>query len=309
MYFPYLRGRQFELLALRELLENNRISEKIIPIIEPIKPSSTLLKTLQVFSEKRRNIAVVLNPGVGDFMLELEKLVRENAAVAKGIQTILCNDENIIKAYIMTDDIVTELKQNKEIEKFMIINSKRDGLDLFLDVYDTTLPAYVLIPDDRAYRRTISDSKVLFEDCFQKKARNVDYVQELDEFFSDTHMYFKNENYIGFSDYSIVGKEFNESGFAPTAVAIHVVYFTDKGDLRIRHFVSDRTDGVEDTSGKFGEALEKLVYWCDEHQVKYTLGLNGFYECFNTGKYPGLGTVKKYSIMHHIELISDYLGD
>lgn len=44
MYFPYLRGRQFELIALRELLEGKRISEKVIPIIEPVKPSSTLLK-------------------------------------------------------------------------------------------------------------------------------------------------------------------------------------------------------------------------------------------------------------------------
>ena len=47
MYFPYLRGRQFELIALRELLEGKRISEKVIPIIEPVKPSSTLLKTLE----------------------------------------------------------------------------------------------------------------------------------------------------------------------------------------------------------------------------------------------------------------------
>ena len=29
MYFPYLRGRQFELIALRELLENNRMSERL----------------------------------------------------------------------------------------------------------------------------------------------------------------------------------------------------------------------------------------------------------------------------------------
>lgn len=49
MYFPYLRGRQFELIALRELLEGKRISEKVIPIIEPVKPSSTLLKTLETF--------------------------------------------------------------------------------------------------------------------------------------------------------------------------------------------------------------------------------------------------------------------
>mgnify|MGYP000501272365 CR=1 FL=1 len=59
---------------------------------------------------------------------------------------------------------------------------------------------------------------------------------------------------------------------------------------------------------RFGEALEKLVYWCDENNVQNTLGLQGFYDCYSSGKYPGLGTVKKYSIMHHIELVSNFLG-
>ena len=29
MYFPYLRGRQFELIALRELLEGNVLAKKL----------------------------------------------------------------------------------------------------------------------------------------------------------------------------------------------------------------------------------------------------------------------------------------
>ncbi len=105
-------------------------------------------------------------------------------------------------------------------------------------------------------------------------------------------MYFQNENYVGFADYSVVGEEFNESGFAPVAVAIHIVYFNEKKELRIHHFVSDSNDGIEDPGGKFGEALEKLVYWCEENNVQNTLGLQGFYDCYNSGKYPGLGTVK-----------------
>ena len=46
MYFPYLRGRQFELIALRELIENDCINSSIIPIIEPVKPTANLLKTI-----------------------------------------------------------------------------------------------------------------------------------------------------------------------------------------------------------------------------------------------------------------------
>ena len=44
MYFPYLRGRQFELIALRELIENDCINSSIIPIIEPVKPRLLYLR-------------------------------------------------------------------------------------------------------------------------------------------------------------------------------------------------------------------------------------------------------------------------
>lgn len=42
MYYPYFRGRQNELLCLRELLENDKLSEKVIPVIEPVRFNSTL---------------------------------------------------------------------------------------------------------------------------------------------------------------------------------------------------------------------------------------------------------------------------
>ena len=37
MYFPYFRGRQYELLALKELATKKLISSAIVPIIEPVK--------------------------------------------------------------------------------------------------------------------------------------------------------------------------------------------------------------------------------------------------------------------------------
>lgn len=308
MYFPYLRGRQFELIALRELIEKDRINENVLPIIEPIKPSSTLLKALQAFAEKDKEIAVVFNPIVGDFGKEIKEMRSEDSKIANELYDLLLNNKKIIKAYVMSKAESKRLKTDVDKEKYMIINLNRDSLNDYLEVYDGSLPRYTLIPDDRAFRRVIPDTKILFEDNFNKQARNIDYLENPDEFFSDTHLYFKNENYIGFSDYTVVGEGFNESGFAPVAVAIHIIYLGAKNEMRIHHFVSDSNDGIEDPGGKFGEALEKLVFWCDENNVKSTLGLQGFYDCYNSGKYPGLGTVKKLSIMHHIELVSDFLG-
>lgn len=228
MYFPYLRGRQFELIALRELLEGKRISEKVIPIIEPVKPSSTLLKTLETFVKNDREIAVVFNPTVGDFAKKLKEMREEDSKVANELYDLLTQNDKVIKSYIMDRGILSEIKSEASKNKYLIINLNRDCLDDFLDAYEDTLPRFTLIPDDRAFRRVIPDSKVLFEDNFNKQSRNIDYIDNQDEFFSDSHLYYQNENYVGFADYSVVGEEFNESGFAPVAVAIHVVILIKK---------------------------------------------------------------------------------
>ena len=55
MYFPYLRGRQNELLCLRGLLNAGKLSSKVIPIIEPVRFSSTFFSTLTKFIEMNCN--------------------------------------------------------------------------------------------------------------------------------------------------------------------------------------------------------------------------------------------------------------
>ena len=57
MYYPYLRGRQYELLALRESVKKDSIiSKNILPILEPVRASSTLLSTLSEFIKYEHNI-------------------------------------------------------------------------------------------------------------------------------------------------------------------------------------------------------------------------------------------------------------
>lgn len=308
MYLPYLRGRQFELLALRELLEKKLIGNKIIPIVEPIKPTSTLIKTLKLYTINKRNLAIIMNPKVGKFVADLKKM-RENDKNNNIVKLLFdsMKKENAIKAYIMNDKISQKIKFKENKDKFIIINNNRDAIDYYLDVYSNVFPMFTLIPDDRIFKRRVENGKVLFSDRFKKRERNVDYIKEEDEFFSDDHLFFNDEGYKGFSDYSVVGQEFNDSGFAPLAVAIHIVYFDNKKNLRIRHFVSDSNEDIKDPAGKFGEALKKLVFWVDDNKIPLTEALKQFNELYHMGKYPGLGTVKKLSIMHHIELVNKYL--
>ena len=77
MYFPYLRGRQYELLALRELANNNLLGDYVIPIIEPVKLSPTLVNTMADFIKTNHPLSVIRNPAVGTFMSDWRDVQEE----------------------------------------------------------------------------------------------------------------------------------------------------------------------------------------------------------------------------------------
>lgn len=303
MYFPFLRGRQFELLALRELLENDLIGDNIIPIIEPVRLSSSLLKTVELFNKKNHQLVFVQNPSVGAYPVSMEgekpNPLYENLEIA-------LDEDNVIKAYIFQDN--NEIVVNDMQNSIAIIDSV-DDISSYLEACKKEKPLYTLIPDRRSIKRNVKGEKIILEDSFIKQKRNVDYKNNTDEFFSDWHREYIEEGYKGFSDYSIVGSEYSESGFAPKAVAIHIVYLSSEDDLRVHHFVSENNTDSKDTAGKFGEAVAKIKHWCTEHKIQETRGLKAFYDYCDTGRYPGLGVVKKCSIMHHLELMSKRLGE
>jgi hypothetical protein len=67
MYYPYLRGKQYELLLLREnakfIKENN-----IHPIIEPVKDNFAAIKrALNELNKKKVEYVLIANPQIGDY--------------------------------------------------------------------------------------------------------------------------------------------------------------------------------------------------------------------------------------------------
>lgn len=77
MYYPYLRGRQNELLCIRELLENGKLSSKIVPAIEPVRFNATFFSTLSKFIEAKREIILIHNPKVGSFNKEYKDMKKK----------------------------------------------------------------------------------------------------------------------------------------------------------------------------------------------------------------------------------------
>ena len=311
MYFPYLRGKQFELIALREISQFVKNRNLISPIIEPVKETTlTLVKTLDCLISEKLNFNLVINPQVGDIKSFEEIIYILNKIKAKyyNFQPALIINEKT--SFASLSEIVLE---NSLQNICLICNGiPNDEIGLTEFIKSSSIK-YIVINDFifskrllREIRRTTID-KVSFSDPFNLMNRNVDYIEKDNEFFSDEHLFYAEENLVGFSDFLTIGQNYTDGGFLPYAVAIHLTYQNSKDEFWIRHFVSDSNEDTTDVAGKFAEALTKLVDFINKEKLD-TYACREFKELLRAEKYPGLGSVKKLSIKHHIELVYNYLN-
>jgi hypothetical protein len=312
MYFPYLRGKQFELLALRQLapfLSEN--SHKIFPIIEPVKESSTLRNLLIELEDRGVNYTFIANPSVGDFakkkdlgwdffssVLEARRNYQLGFLIETGTEHILAqllsqlafldalnprglmfiHNEATVQARAIEDMFAGRWKV-----LYNVINFKRTNR--------------------RYYRHFPENTRVSLDDYFMCQDRNVDYLEQDESQFSEEHLYYRGDGFVGFSDFLTIGDNYAEGGFLPYAIAIHLSYADKDRCIRVKHFVSNTNDDTTDIAGKFAEANQKLVEWCDRASIN-TMAVGEFRKLHATSHFPGLGTLKKLQIMNHIELVA-----
>lgn len=319
MYFPYLRGRQNELLCLRELLDAGKLSSKIIPIIEPVKFSSTLFSTLTKFIEMGHQVIVIRNPEVGSFRkesgdmiknIEKESDEKKKEKIRKTLEGYkeVWNNPQIQKAYLVDDDVISMVREKKlDAKDVVMINIKKGNYRYYEEYGEEIIGKYTVVPKGGDFEDIIEDDIIILEDSYRKAKRNIDYIENPDELFSRNHIVYKKRGFVGFSDFSMVGNDFDESGFVPLAIAIHIMYFGNRDELKIHHFVSESNESISDPARKFEEAMNKLVNWENFDIIPKTIGLDNLIECYNIGKFPGLGVIKKYSLMHHIQMMGEYL--
>lgn len=211
MYFPYLRGRQFELIALRELLESNILSRNIIPIIEPVKLSSTLIKTIATYSKMERQLGLITNSKVGNFKADIRD--KKNEKLLESFKNVLNSNKNIIYTRILVQDSRVEEFLDKYSDNMMTICFNKDAISIYEEKFIDLDVKYNLIPDESGFRRKIRKNRVILENKFNKQERNNDYIDVDDEPFSEDHLYYLEDGYIGFADYSVVGKDYSDTGF------------------------------------------------------------------------------------------------
>lgn len=311
MYYPYFRGKQFELIAIRENA-SLLASAKITPIIEPVREALNPVKrALDAIVEAAGRAIFIVNPDCGD-------LIGKNDEISDFLTQQFDGNRNIIAGILLTEKVsldnvksLIEAHKNREIAFIHAGFSDAKPLASFLAAQEL-YPIHVFHDEScgRLYRMHFkSHRRVLVRDGFEKRKSNREHPEV--EFFSDLHVTYSDEGMNGFGDFLIVGDDYSEGGGPAYTVAIHITFIDQEkdGEMHIHHFKSDRQDSPIDAAGKFSEALSKLKADLDNKTSKIlkTKAIEEFLKLESNGHFPGLGFVKKLSMQHHIETIADFI--
>jgi hypothetical protein len=309
MYYPYFRGKQNELITLREnahlLKESN-----FIPIIEPVKESLKGLKrVVEEFKKAGTQFIVILNPRHGDHVeddADLQEFFSENLENSCLFIGFILDATTTIEKI---DEVCTKYLGKGIVFIHYGYSDAKELVNLIAKYQVYVEHVFIDEFSGRLYRKHFNDKKqILIRDGFQKRRKNLDHPEV--ELFSDLHITFKDEGMIGFGDFLIVGDDYSETGGPAYTVAIHITFIDSEKDdaMYVYHFKSDTNDTPTDPSGKFEEALNKLIKKLGEtsHKIYETNAIKEYRDLAQKGHYPGLGYVKKLSMQHHIETLSEY---
>lgn len=309
MYYPYFRGKQFELIAIREsatLIANSGF----VPIIEPVRASlGSLDRTLKALTNVGAQAVVVVNPRHGDHRESCEsisELLDGNYQQSDGISAgiLLTAGTNLDQARALAtrfNRLGTTLIHAGFTDPRALSEHIAEDIEGFRNIF-------LADQANRLYRRHFQGKpRILIGDGFVQM-KNADYPPV--ETFSDLHVTFPEEGVNGYGDFLTVGDNYSEGGGPAYAVAIHLTFIDPSQDdaMFIYHFKSDTNDTPTDPAGKFAQALTKMINMLDSgnSNLLETSAILEFRDLNERGHFPGLGYVKKLSIKHHLETLANY---
>jgi hypothetical protein len=311
MYHPYFRGKQYELIAVREtapvLAKSN-----FVPIIEPVRESlGGLERTLKALCDIKGTAIVIVNPYHGDHS-------DDGDSISLLLKTKFLGRSEIAAGILLTKEMsaasaVNCYEEHKNHRPTFVHAGFSDPKGFASSLGRSLEGSKHIFFEEycgKLYRRHfLNCERVLLRDGF-KARRNRDHP--LLEPFSDLHITYPDEGVDSFGDFLIVGDEYSETGGPAYAVAIHLTFIDPDNDdaMYIYHFISQRKDTPTDPAGKFAEALAVMIKTLNKPDSKIleTEAVREFRELYAKKHFPGLGYVKKLSMKHHIETLADFLG-
>lgn len=303
-YFPFLRGKQNELMAVRELSERIAERQNVVPIIEPVNGNATTRISIDRYIEVSMPFALVCNPSHGNFANRAQRLFAD--IISEGLMEY----DNWVPALQVQRasrrNEVSEFFERYDDRELAIIYQGLPTTSSVRDLLTNELISHHVFIRDRVaaeYVNRIAEARrVLVSDPFNRQARNADYPPR--ELFTDMNTVTGNRGKLDFGDFSIVGDHYTDTGGPAYAVTLHHIHFDGgPGPLEISHFISDRTETTVDTPGKIIEALEKLVDAMPELVPNNTSACEEYREMLESGVSRGLGYMKRLAIKHHLEVM------
>ena len=302
MYYPLLRGKQNELLALRAFF-NSYQTNSVTPIIEPINEKTNgIIAAIKDMEKRNQQIVIIANPSVGELQ-NSEQIIIDDL--------IRPYPNTVIPAFVLTNNL-TQAALSRLLSPFAgasayaIHHSSLANYKDLLSVFNlhniNTGHAFFLARTSSSYRDIFKQSwRILIEDGFERQQRNADYPDS--SYFSDLVFTYSGMGFQGFADYQTIGEAIQRGGPA-YAVALHLSHVSSQ-EIHVRHFVSDDNDSPTNPGGKFLQSLNKLMNFIDSSLCSYsnTIGCQEYRKFFLNSHFPGLGYAKRISILHHLDLM------
>jgi hypothetical protein len=305
MYFPYLRGKQFELEAL--LGVPAPVYHNTLPIVEPVNSSSD--RFYLKLAQQGRRFILIMNP----------QHPQSGRLAMNVVQTRLVNGPLLGHPDLTLGFIIDQQSTLADLQTFLTANPTKakavivryNPIPATLTAIDTVLrahsTAYLIFDEKATSTRTRAafswhTSQVLITDGFQRQARNSDYPSF--SYFDSNVSTWSADGWAGIGDYLSVGDHFQEGGSQPLVVTLHLTIPAASG-LEMHHFSSTINATVKGAVGpKFLQAGSLLVNSPRVLALPSSTGLLQYQDWDARSHLPRLGAAKQASLQHHIETLS-----
>lgn len=270
-YYPIIRGRQYDLLALKTMAKT--LSQNIIPIIEPVKDIPALAGVVSAFTKAGHPLFIIQNPQVGQYGL----LAQPKHALPNPLPTPLAPARYF-------DVTAAPLVLAQSFEQVTLLSADQ----------------LAVVPNTARVRQLHLPNAIYLEDHYPTRSRTEDYYFIQNEFYQYARLQLPG---VGFADYPLSTHHFDEHGYPQRAIAMHLLY-PDHHQLWLHHFVSVNNVDYQDPGTKFFEARATLAPWLQMHPQAHTQASDAI---LALDHFPGLGTVRKLELMHWLEVVGRFL--
>lgn len=308
MFYPYLRGKRFESLALRAEAAALAAAGNIRPIVEPVKSE---WRNLERALNDGLPLAVIVNPSVGDYSPPAPRARRAQTAMPAISMAVFAHAGTTPTMIITSATTAAAIRrfgrEHRERRGFVVFSAPPANVNMDQEILALN-PAFVAIRRRAVATFAARDINVDLIDNFVRADNNSLYAP--DDFFTDRHRSVRtDQEYAHFADYSIQGDHYRDGGGRANNVALHHVYTIgpNPSDLRIRHYVSAAHRQVQ---LMWYDALSQLV--ADLPVLSRMSPLNDTavlaeYRALHgggAGAFPGLGRMKELAMRHHFQLMT-----